>query len=383
MVENFISCGDYTQGIARIQCTNPECKEEFFRPFSCKGFHLCPSCSQKRTLLFAEYAANELLLLLPHRLITFSLPICLRVFFKYDRKLFSEVSRLIYDMVQSYYNEAANAAIETASVLTFQSFGEFLRWNAHFHGIFLEGGFDENGNFHYIPFSNLPQMTECFRRLVIKLFLEKKLIGQHMADNLLTWRHSGFSIDSSIRFFGGSQKERENLAQYIARPPISLKKITLEDYHGKVLFHTSYNEYFKENLKLFDAPDFIALLTMHIPQKGAHHIRRYGLYSSRSRGKWIDKPYIIRLAPDGWKEKHLDSSEAENIQAEHETDSCVSSAESRASWARLIAKIYEIDPMICQKCASPMKIIAVITDPEEVKKILKPSCKNSSYASRA
>ncbi len=89
-------------------------------------------------------------------------------------------------MVQSYYNEAANAAIETASVLTFQSFGEFLRWNAHFHGIFLEGGFDEDGNFVYIPFSNLPQMTECFRRLVIKLFLENKLIGQYMADNLLT-----------------------------------------------------------------------------------------------------------------------------------------------------------------------------------------------------
>ncbi len=60
-------------GIARIQCTNPQCKEEFFRPFSCKGFHLCPSCSQKRTLLFAEYVANELLLRLPHRLITFSL----------------------------------------------------------------------------------------------------------------------------------------------------------------------------------------------------------------------------------------------------------------------------------------------------------------------
>ncbi|MBA7551510.1 hypothetical protein ES705_44052 [subsurface metagenome] len=36
-----------------------------------------------------------------------------------------------------------------------------------------------------------------------------------------------------------------NLAQYIARPPISLKKIILEDYHGKVLFHKSYNEYFK------------------------------------------------------------------------------------------------------------------------------------------
>ncbi|MBW8003882.1 MAG: hypothetical protein FVQ80_18115 [Planctomycetes bacterium] len=61
--------------------------------------------------------------------------------------------------------------------------------------------------------------------------------------------------------------------------------ITLESFHGKVLFHTSYNEYFRENLKLFDVTDFIALLTMHIPPNGIHLIRRYGLYSSRSRGK--------------------------------------------------------------------------------------------------
>ncbi len=27
VVENFISCSDYTQGIARIQCTNPECRD--------------------------------------------------------------------------------------------------------------------------------------------------------------------------------------------------------------------------------------------------------------------------------------------------------------------------------------------------------------------
>ncbi|HEB11624.1 MAG TPA: hypothetical protein ENI06_10480 [Spirochaetales bacterium] len=121
-----------------------------------------------------------------------------------------KVSRLIYDMAQDYLNEAAKTQVETAAVLCFQSFGEFLRWNSHFHGIFLEGGFDQSGNFVYIPFSNLSQMTECFRRRVIKLFIEKKLINQHMADNLLRWRHSGFSIDSSIRLFGGSQQEREN-----------------------------------------------------------------------------------------------------------------------------------------------------------------------------
>ena len=51
----FLTCGDYRQGVARIRCVNPECRHEYFRPFSCKGFFLCPSCSQKRTLLAAEY----------------------------------------------------------------------------------------------------------------------------------------------------------------------------------------------------------------------------------------------------------------------------------------------------------------------------------------
>ena len=61
------TCGDYLQGIARIRCTNPECGHDYFRPFSCKGFYLCPSCGQKRTLLFGEHLTNEVLLNLPHR----------------------------------------------------------------------------------------------------------------------------------------------------------------------------------------------------------------------------------------------------------------------------------------------------------------------------
>jgi hypothetical protein len=54
-VERFLGCGDYNRGIARIHCTNPDCRAEYFRPFSCSVFHLCPSCSQKRTLLLGEY----------------------------------------------------------------------------------------------------------------------------------------------------------------------------------------------------------------------------------------------------------------------------------------------------------------------------------------
>ncbi|MCK4798558.1 MAG: hypothetical protein KAT05_14345 [Spirochaetes bacterium] len=34
-----------------------------------------------------------------------------------------------------------------------------------------------------------------------------------------------------------------------------------------VLYHTKYKEFWKENLKLFTANDFIAELTAHIPPK--------------------------------------------------------------------------------------------------------------------
>ena len=46
--EQFLTCGDYRQGIARIRCSNPECGHDYFRPFSCKGFYLCPRMHECR-----------------------------------------------------------------------------------------------------------------------------------------------------------------------------------------------------------------------------------------------------------------------------------------------------------------------------------------------
>ena len=130
--EKFCTCGNYLQGIARIRCTNPECGYDYFRPFSCKGFYLCPSCSQKRTLLFAEYLTQEVLLDLPHRQFVFAIPKALRLFFRQDRKLFSEVSRLIYRLMQDFYCEAAGIVLLTGIVIAHQTFGDMLRWNPHF-----------------------------------------------------------------------------------------------------------------------------------------------------------------------------------------------------------------------------------------------------------
>ena len=369
----FGTCGDYRHGVARIRCTNPECGHDHFRPFSCKGFYLCPSCSQKRTLLFAEHLTDEVLLNLPHRQFVFALPKALRIFFRHDRRLFGHVSRLIYHIIQEFYHQAAGRPIRTGVVIAHQTFGDMLRWNPHFHAIVLEGGFDDQGTFVYIPLGHLQAMTELLRRRVVALLVDQKLLDRRFARNMLSWRHSGFSIDNSVRIL--DQGVQRSLAEYVSRAAISLKKIRYEPFKGRVLFHTTYSDYFKENVHLFDALDFLAELTQHIPPARVQLIRRYGLYSSRIKGHWTRMPYVLQRAPPGWTSQNDQNAATASNRAESpkvpatETDA-PDARERRHAWARLLARVYEVDPLVCPRCGARLRVIAVIQNPVQIKKIL-------------
>jgi len=58
-------------------------------------------------------------------------------------------------------------------------------------------------------------------------------------------------------------------------------------------------------------------------------------------------------------------------------DSCSAGAEARdaralrRSWAQLIKRIYEVDPLVCPSCGSEMKVIAFITEHDVVDEILR------------
>jgi len=370
-VERFLECGDYTQGVARIRCTNPDCRTEYFRPFSCKVFHLCPSCSQKRTLLFGEYMNEQLLLRLPHRQMVFTFPKVLRGFFRHHRTLYGEIARQLYAIIGTFYNAAAGCKVYSAAVIAYASAGEFARFNPHLHAIVLEGGFDPSGRFVHIPQLDLARLSQYFRASMVAFFFKRQLIDERLAHNMLQWQHSGFSVDGSVRIPAGSSRTREALSRYIARAPVSLNKLLVEDHAATVLYHTAYNPYFRTNLKVFRATDFIAELLQHLPDPRLRWIRRYGLYSSRSRGTWPRKAHLMRLAPEGWRQYHAvqDVLRIGSVDEKY-AETSVSSRESRSAWARLIAKVYEADPLICRHCGSPMRIMAVITEPQQVRKIL-------------
>jgi hypothetical protein len=104
----------------------------------------------------------------------------------------------------------------------------------------------------------------------------------------------------------------------------------------------------------------------------ARLIRRYGWYSSRSRGIWLRKPHLVRLAPEGWKQDHTAQAALGNSSADQQyAEASVSCRESRAAWARLSTEVYEADPLGCGRCGPPMRVVAVITEPQQVRKILR------------
>ena len=52
----------------------------------------------------------------------------------------------------------------------------------------------------------------------------------------------------------------------------------------------------------------------------------------------------------------------DTIQAPRRQDDDEFTRRARLSWAKLIRRVYEVDPLLCPFCGSEMKILAVILD---------------------
>ena len=51
-------------------------------------------------------------------------------------------------------------------------------------------------------------------------------------------------------------------------------------------------------------------------------------------------------------------------------DAQVVAARAKSAWARLIHKVYEVDPLACPKCGARMHVIALIDDATVIRRIL-------------
>jgi hypothetical protein len=190
-------------------------------------------------------------------------------------------------------------------------------------------------------------------------------------------QHPGHSIvleggfDRWYRFFfiplGVDERVHESLSQYVVRAPVSLEKIVWEGKTDTVVWKSPVKSPHKGKERSFIGLDFIAQLTMHIPPRGTHLVRRYGICSSRTRGTWKKRPALYKRAAECWYGR------GENTVAavkETEEEVTVSKKKSREAWVRLLAKVYEINVLCCPHCGGRMSVTAVIRDPESIGEII-------------
>ena len=178
-------------------------------------------------------------------------------------------------------------------------------------------------------------------------------ITDAVIENMMSWHHSGFHVHIGERIWPDDEQGLENLARYIVHACFSQERMVYipvdesADGAAKVIYTAKDGR----SRKTFDALDWLAHLVTHVPGRYEQTVRYYGYYSNKSKG--------LR--------KKAQADDDIPVIVKNET----SSKEWRQNWARLIQKIYKVNPLICPKCQGEMKIIAFIEDEQVIKKILK------------
>jgi hypothetical protein len=351
VVEKYLQCGDLTMGFARVVCRT--CRQSYLLAFSCRCRWFCPSCHQKKVLQFGEFISQRVAYPVPHRHYVLTLPKMLRVYFKHDREMIGKLCEIAHESVRQYMGQALRKESGQAGmVVALQSFGEYLNAHPHIHAIVTDGLFMPDGMFYVMPRLSTQWLEEIFRRKVISMLVAEGKLGQELGRQLLNWKHSGFNVDHGQPVKREDKAGLERLSQYILRNPFSEDKMIYNREQQQVIYHSRLSKKTKRNFEVFTAAEFIAAITQHIPEKGLQLVRYYGWYSNKSRGvraKAAEKPETKVIGGHG----------------------SVAKKAANSQWRALIQKIWEVDPLICGKCGSEMKIISFITEREVIEKILR------------
>jgi hypothetical protein len=114
----------------------------------------------------------------------------------------------------------------------------------------------------------------------------------------------------------------------------------------------------------FSALDGLARLSAHIPDQWEPMVRYYGWYSNRQRGERKKAP------PDPSQSVPIQNPESES-DFKKETGSPTASV-ARRHGARLIKKVYAVDPLIGPNGSGRLRIIRFMEDAIVIERILRP-----------
>ncbi len=92
-----------------------------------------------------------------------------------------------------------------AMVGAVQTFGDLVHWHSHIHAVVGEGVFTETGHLVAIPDIVKHRAAEFWQERVFALLLDALKINDEIVGNMRSSKHSGFSVDNSVRVNNGDK----------------------------------------------------------------------------------------------------------------------------------------------------------------------------------
>lgn len=418
-LRSFLECGILAHGFCRLRCS--DCRSDHLLPFSCKGRGICPSCSGRRMAETAAHLVDNVIPRVPVRQWVLSLPLPIRFIVGYDSKLLTEVLGVFMRTIRAWYRQAARKQhglreTQTGAITAIQRFGGALNLNPHFHSNWADGVWDVSGptpRFVAIDAPTPEQMQALVDRVskrIRKLLTKRGRLDEdgHVIDVPLThddpalalasqasirnrdergWKlesvgrreqplaqapskgiaaqRDGFSLHASVAVPKNDRKRLEHLLRYTLRPAIVDDRLTQRD-DGKIELQlkTRWND--GTTHLVFTPRQFMQRLVALVPAPQANLTRYHGVFAPNS--KWRKKIVPYRRA------EQLELFDPDTGKPQTKQDPPPPPTKrprpDNYDWATLLRRVFEVDVTACRDCGGNVELIAVITSPTAIKRIL-------------
>lgn len=306
----------------------------------------------------AAHIQSNIIGQLPVRQWVVSFPKRIRHYLKTDAIL-QKVLRIVVNEIKKKVITCSPQAFnpEFGAITFIQRFGNSLNFHPHFHFIVADGVFEKNGEsvtFHeaFLTPDDIADTQEAIEKSVLRLFNRRGWFNNDEVEKILGYENNGFSLDAKVKIQAWDRDGLEKLIRYCARPAFASENL---HWNGPWLIyrlpkpcHTG-----KRFIQL-DPVEFIDKIAALIPpaHRHRHHYHRAFAPNSPLR------PSITEVAIQNQPIAPIPLQE-------------VAQKTSKVSltWRRLIAKIYQVDPLLCP-CGKEVKITKIVTEPTQIWRIL-------------
>jgi hypothetical protein len=249
---------------------------------------------------------------------------------------------------------------------------------------------------------DLATLTEKVRRRVVRWFRMQRLLDADAAADMLARENSGFSVDASVRItlidrdVPSYFQSLEHLLRYCARPPFALERLSvIRGEHGRIARvryvlprHKAANWVGPGRGRKSTRPgvsgvvelspfEFLDRLAALVPPPRKHRHRYHGVFAPNHKLRSAVTALAIANVGkprDAATDGHAVGGHAARGDATADCcDSCdkpPSHDTSRIAWAKLMARVGEEFPLECPGCGGDIRLIAFITEPGSIRKVL-------------